>query len=84
MEPSTAEAKAGSTRGKRIYPVGPRRELFESEAAAVLFHGFLALGRADQYRCFYPRLARATVRSRTRDGYGRRRATASTASVVER
>jgi truncated hemoglobin YjbI len=34
---------------KRIYRVGPRRELFTSEAAAVLFHGFLALGRADQY-----------------------------------
>jgi Homing endonuclease associated repeat len=35
---------------KRIYRVGPRRELFQSEAAAVLFHGFLALERTDQYR----------------------------------
>ena len=35
---------------KRIYRVGPRRELFTSEAAAVLFHGFLALSRTDQYK----------------------------------
>jgi hypothetical protein len=28
---------------------GPRRELFTSEAAAVLFHGFLSLGSAERY-----------------------------------
>jgi hypothetical protein len=52
MEQAAADgARAGSEeRKKRIYRVGPRRELFESEAAAVLFHGLLALGRADQYR----------------------------------
>jgi Homing endonuclease associated repeat len=43
-------AEVGSAGKKRIYRVGPRRELFESEAAALLFHGFLALGRTDQYR----------------------------------
>jgi hypothetical protein len=49
-ERAASGAEAGSARKKRIYRVGPGRELFESEAAAVLFHGFLALGRTDQYR----------------------------------
>jgi hypothetical protein len=45
----TTGAHAQHDGAKRIYRVGPRRELFTSEAAAVLFHGFLALSRTDQY-----------------------------------
>ena len=43
------EAKAGFVGAKRVYRVGQRRELFASEAAAVLFHAFLSLGSAERY-----------------------------------
>jgi hypothetical protein len=63
--------EAGSPSKNRIYRVGPRRELFESEPAAVLFHGFLALGRTDQYR-YADAVQRELTARQPRDTHSRR------------